>query len=248
MSFRDILRDVVQTTAPIQFESILLTQEDRGSGKALYIESMTKDRRIVMRARAKEVVDEISKPIGLTNLPLIQGLLGLAAFRGDDTTVIPEMNRTGEEVKALVFSSSGGSSTVMVQQSKFHISMPNANSQTFDVIITPTAASISELKNFSSTFAANKISNNVTPYTEDNKLKFFIGDADKNNHNGVLVFADTEDELKRGYFYATERIMQCFSRANQASELKMSISSRGAIRIDVDTGVANYEFYVLGGS
>jgi len=201
-----------------------------------------------MRARAKVVVPEITKPIGLTNLPIIQGLLGLAAFRGDHASIVPEMNRTGEEVQSLVFSSKGGTSTVLVQKAKFHISMPDANAQTYDVIVKPTAASIAELKNFSTVFASNKVSNSVTPFTEDNKLKFFVGDNDKANHNGVLIFADTEEELKRGYNYTTERIMQCFTRANQAADMTMSISARGAIRIDIDTGTVNYEFYVMGGS
>lgn len=248
MSFRNILRDVVQTVAPIQFDSILLTQEDRGTGNALYIESFTKDRSILMRARAKEEVPEITKPIGLTNLPIIQGLLGLAAFKGDDATVTPEMNRNGDEVQALNFKSTSGKSTVLTQKSKFHVMMPDANSQSYDVIVNPTAASIAELKNFSSVFASNKVSDNVTPFTEENKLKFFVGDNDKTNHNGVLAFADTEETLKRGYFYNTDRIMQCFSRANQASSIVMSISSRGAIRIDIDTGIVAYEFYVIGNS
>lgn len=248
MSFRDILRDVVITTAPIQFESILLTQEDRGTGEALYIESFTTDRRILMRARAKELIPEITLPIGLTNLNILQGLLNLNTYRTDDAKIVPVLNRTGDEVQALEFSSNGAKSSVLTQKSKFHIMMPDGNAQSYDVTVVPTAAAVQELKNFAAVYASTKVSERVTPYTEDNKLKFFIGDMDKNNHNGVIVFADTEEELKRGYTYQNERLQQCFTRVNQASEIKMGISSRGAIRIDIDTGVVHYEFYVMGSS
>ena len=74
--------------------------------------------------------------------------------------------------------------------------------------------------------------------TEGGNLKFYFGDD--SGHTGNFVFQpDVGGELKQGWKYPIAEVM---SVLNLNGDKKMKFSDMGALQIDVDNGVAVYEY------
>lgn len=241
MELKNVLRDLVNTTSSFGFTDIVVKKEDRGEGEKVYMEANTIDKQVVMKAYVKESVPEIDAPFGLGNLPMLQGLLSLKTYNTDNTTITP----AGSDgvIEKLVFLSEDSNTSFLVQAERFLAKQPNLKAVASDAVVTPSASKVAELKSFAGVFKT--VSEYITPCTEDGVLTFKVGNVNKNVHKGSLNFATAEGELKMGYAYSVERIMQALSRINN-STVKMEFSSKGLININVDTGIAVYTFAIFG--
>lgn len=244
MDLRNVLRDLVHTTSGIDFPCIAISSEDRGDGQRVYMEAYTEDRNLVMRAKTKENVPEVTGRFGLSNLGLLQGLMSLKTYSTDSTTI--GVNAKDGVVKSLAFKSDDASTTFVVQAENLIPPQPRFIPQPFDVEVTPSAAKVSELKSFSGVFKS--FSALATPYTEGNTLYFQVGEKNKANHTGSLSFSVVEEgELPPGFGFNIDRVLQALSRVPNANSAKLGITKTGMLTVTVDTGIAIYEMFVTGG-
>ena len=242
MEFRDVLRDLVATTTPIGFETIIVAKEDRGQGEKVYLESHTLDREVVMRAYVKDDVTDMTDSFGLGSLPMLQGLLGLNSYRTDGTKIVP-VETNGVTTK-LVFKSETANTDFLVMEKSYLPKQPKFTDSNYDITLIPVTEKVNELKSFAGVFKT--ISPLVTPYTEDGILCFKVGSMNKNVHTGSLTFSECTGTLKVTYGFPVERILQTLSRVNNANSVEMNISAKGVLNIKLDTGVAVYDFYMMG--
>lgn len=236
MKLHDALRDLVQTISGMDFECIEVTSDSEGTSFKAY----TLDKVMIMRARTKEPIEGIGEGrFGIGNLSLLQGLMNLKTYSGDDSSIEYDASK-----HRLVFNCTGASTDFVLTRDDFVPAQPRATERPYDITVDPNTAKISELKSFSSVFKS--LSSVVTPYTENGDLKFFVGSSGKNNHNGVLSFAKTEQELNRGYGYSIDRLMQCTSRIGNAESKSLNISGTGILNITLNTGIIEYKFFIQG--
>ena len=242
MELRDVLRDLVSTTNGIDFDCISVTREDRGQGMRVYMEAYTSDKTLVMRAYTKEDVPAVSGKFGLGNIGFLQGIVHNGIYKSDSTEIkVQERNGT---VKGLTFSADGNDIEYLVVAENYIPAQPRFNEQPYDVEVIPSAAKVQELKSFSSLFKS--FSSLITPYTEGDDLYFFVGEKNKNNHNGKLQFSKTEGQLNRGYGYPIDRVFQALARVSNAESKTMGFTKTGMMNVTVDTGVAVYSIYISG--
>lgn len=242
MELRDVLRDLVTTTAGIDFDCIAVSSEDRGQGQRIYMEAYTSDKNLVMRAYTKSDVPEVVGRFGIGNLGMLQGLLNLNVYKSDSTKI--GVNEKDGVVKSLSFSSDDAKTTYLVTAEKFIPPQPRFTDQPYDVQVSPSAAKVNELKSFSGVFKS--FTAHVTPFTENESLYFYVGEKNKNNHTGTLLFSKTEGELTQGYGYPIERVLQALNRVNNAETKSLGITKTGMLNVTVDTGIAVYSIYVSG--
>ncbi|AQW88788.1 hypothetical protein pEaSNUABM50_00259 [Erwinia phage pEa_SNUABM_50] len=242
MELRDVLRDLVTTTAGIDFDCIAISSEDRGQGQRIYMEAYTSDKNLVMRAVTKEDVSEVVGRFGIGNLGMLQGLLNLNVYKSDSTKI--SVNAKDGVVKSLSFTSDDANTNYLVVAEKFIPPQPRFTDQPYDVQVTPSASKVNELKSFSGVFKS--FTAHVTPYTEDNSLYFYVGEKNKNNHTGTLLFSKTDGDLTQGYGYPIERVLQALNRVNNAEQKSLGITKTGMLNVTVDTGIAVYSIYVSG--
>lgn len=242
MELRDVLRDLVTTTAGIDFDCIAVSSEDRGQGQRIYMEAYTGDKNLVMRAVTKEDVPEVVGRFGIGNIGMLQGLLNLNVYKSDSTKI--SVNAKDGVVKSLSFKSDDANTNYLVVAEKFIPPQPRFTDQPYDVQVTPSASKVNELKSFSGVFKS--FSAHVTPYTDDNSLYFYVGEKNKNNHTGTLLFSKTDGELTQGYGYPIERVLQALNRVNNAEQKSLGITKTGMLNVTVDTGIAVYSIYVSG--
>lgn len=242
MELRDVLRDLVNTTSGIDFDCIAISSEDRGEGQRVYMEAYTSDKSLVMRAYTKENISDVVGKFGIGNLGMLQGLLNLNVYKSESTKI--EVNVKDGVVKSLTFNSDDANTNYLVVAEKYIPTQPRFTNQDFDVQVTPSASKVNELKSFSGVFKS--FSAIVTPYTEDNSLYFYVGEKNKNNHTGNLLFSKTEGELSKGYGYPIDRVLQALNRVSSAETKSMGITKTGMLNVTVDTGIAVYSIYVAG--
>ncbi|WNA15987.1 hypothetical protein XaC1_344 [Xanthomonas phage XaC1] len=241
MEFRDILRDLVNTTSPLAFDTIVLGQTDDNK---ITMESYTNDKTVVMKAVSNESITDMNgvENFGLSNLNMLQGLLSLNTYKTESTSITPVLK--GNQIQKLSFSSDDSSTDFVVLATAALPKQPKLIDKGFDVQVTPSPSKVNELKSYAGVFKT--LSEKVTPYTDDNQLRFKVGNAAKNNHGGSIAFAPTKEELTEGYGYSVDRLMQTLSRINNCKSSQISISSKGMMAITIDTGVCQYSFYMMG--
>lgn len=241
MIIKDVLRDMVNTTAAIGFEAIVVGRNEDG---LMTLESMTADKRVIMKAVVKEDVTDMEgiDVFGIGTLPMLQGLLNLNTFKTESTTIKPVL--VNDELQKFEFTSDDASTNFLVMAKNALPKQPKFLNKPFDAQVTPSAAKVQELKSYAGVFKS--ISEDVTPYTEDNHLRFKIGNASKTSHGGSLSFAVCKNDVPESYSYSVERIMQTLTRINNCKECTMSISHTGILAVTVDTGICVYNFYLFG--
>lgn len=242
MDLRNVLRDLVNTTNGMDFSCIAVSSEDRGVGQRVYLEAYTDDKTLIMRATTKEDVPEVTGRFGLGNLGMLQGLMNLKTYNSESAKIA--VNAANGVVKSLVFSSDDASTNFIVQSEKFIPAQPRFTPQPYDVQVTPSAAKVGELKSFSGVFKS--FSALVTPYTEGDTLYFHVGEKNKSNHSGALAFTKTDGELKLGYGYAIDRLLQALNRVSNAETITLGLTKTGMLNVTVDTGISVFEFYIQG--
>lgn len=241
MEFRDILRDLVNTTSPLAFDTIVLGQTDDNK---ITMESYTNDKTVVMKAVSNDSITDMNgvENFGLSNLSMLQGLLSLSTYKTESTSITPVLK--GNQIQKLSFSSDDSSTDFVVLATAALPKQPKLIDKGFDVQVTPSPSKVNELKSYAGVFKT--LSEKVTPYTDDNQLRFKVGNTAKNNHGGSIAFAPTKEELTEGYGYSVDRLMQTLSRINNCKSSQISISSKGMMAITIDTGVCQYSFYMMG--
>ncbi|SOK58535.1 hypothetical protein [Yersinia phage fHe-Yen9-04] len=242
MELRDVLRDLVTTTAGIDFDCIAISSEDRGQGQRIYMEAYTGDKNLVMRAYTKEDVPEVVGRFGIGNLGMLQGLLNLNVYKSESTKI--SVNAKDGIVKSLSFASDDANTNYLVVAEKFIPPQPRFTDKPYDVQVTPSASKVNELKSFSGVFKS--FTAHVTPFTENGSLYFYVGEKNKNNHTGTLLFSKTDGELSQGYGYPIERVLQALNRVSNAEQKSIGITKTGMFNVTVDTGIAVYSIYVSG--
>lgn len=241
MIIKDVLRDVVNTISAVGFDAIVVGRNDE---KQITLESVTADRRVIMKTVVKEDVTDMEgiDQFGIGTLGMLQGLLNLNTFKTESTKIEPVLV-DGELIK-FQFSSDDASTDFVVLSKNALPRQPKFLNKPFDVQVTPSAAKVQELKSYAGVFKS--ISENVIPYTDDSHLRFKVGNSGKSNHGGSLSFSPCKDTLQEQYSYSIERIMQVLTRINSCKECTMSFSSSGVLAVTLDTGICVFNFYLMG--
>lgn len=241
MIIKDVLRDMVNTTSAIGFEVVVAGRNEEGQ---MTLDAVTADRRVIMKAVVKEDVTDMEgiDTFGIGTLPMLQGLLNLNTFKTESTKIQPVL--VNDELQKFEFVSDDASTNFLVMAKNALPKQPKFLNKPFDAQVTPSAAKVQELKSYAGVFKS--ISENVVPYTEDDHLRFKVGNASKSSHGGSISFAVCKEEVPESYAYSVERIMQTLTRINSCKECTMSIANSGILAVTVDTGICVYNFYLMG--
>jgi hypothetical protein len=80
-----------------------------------------------------------------------------------------------------------------------------------------------------------------TVRTRGDNLEFLIGSGA--NDRSALVFAsDIEGELKHQWSWPLPQVLAILKLQETSASCTMSFSDQGALKIDIDSGLGNYEY------
>lgn len=238
-----ILSDIVRMTAPL-FPKIKVT----GTAVETKIQAVDDDKRLFLQATLKEPQPELVGEFGITNLPLLMGLLGFASYRaeGADFSVGRKVLSGSETVHEFRFSDPQGSGAV------FKTADPKAVGEqaeiariAWDITLVPSKAKVAEFAQLASLYS--KVDNHFGIATSDGKLVFNIGAVNDSTHTASVVFASDVTGSVRA-----EMDHQTFSMARFLAILRMAgdapttvnITSKGILGITIETEFGTYNYYM----
>ena len=234
---KDILQDVVAHTHALCFLTLVkVTSEDSTT-----IESMAEDRSVIVTGETKTPVTEFSGVFGMPNLDKLALHLKNPEYQKDAKVEVVTAERNGEVIPTHIhFENATGDfqndyrfmNKQIIEEKLKSVKFKGA---TWDVEFAPSVASIQRMKLQAAAHSEETI---FTVKTVDGNLVFLFGDA--STHAGEFVFQPgIEGELNHAWSWPVAQVQ---SILNLDGDLTMSISSAGAMKITVDSGLVSYDY------
>jgi hypothetical protein len=234
---KDILQDVVAHTHALGFLTLVkVTSEDSTT-----IESMAEDRSVIVTGETKTPVTEFSGVFGMPNLDKLALHLKNPEYQKDAKVEVVTAERNGEVIPTHIhFENTAGDfqndyrfmNKAIIEEKLKSVKFKGA---TWDVEFAPSVASIQRMKLQAAAHSEETI---FTVKTVDGNLVFLFGDA--STHAGEFVFQPgIEGELNHAWSWPVAQVQ---SILNLDGDLTMSISSAGAMKITVDSGLVSYDY------
>jgi|TARA_B110000858_G_scaffold69640_1_gene80919 hypothetical protein len=232
---RDYLLDIVKHTRSVgNIDAVKVTD-------GLVVEAKDDDNKVIVKATYKAAPPELNGVLGLPNLDKLNIILNIPEYKENAKISVENRERNGEETPfSMKFENASGDfkndfrfmSKELVTQRIPEVRFKGAN---WDVEFEPHSASVQRFK-FQS--QANSEESVFIAKTEDDNLKFYFGDD--SGHTGNLVFqAGVTGSLKQSWKYPVAEVLNVL---NINGDITMRFSDNGALKIDVDNGMAVYEY------
>lgn len=238
---KDILLDIVAHTHSLGFLSIVKVTAEEDT----QIDSMAEDRSVILSATTHTPVSEFTGVFGMPNLDKLNLHLKNPEYQSNAKFEVVTQERNDETVPTHIhFENEAGDfqndyrfmSRAVIEEKLKTVKFKGA---TWNVEFQPSIASIQRMKLMS---AAHSEEDNFTVSTEDTggttDLVFSFGDA--STHAGKFIFqSDVGGSLQHSWSWPVDQIQKILGLSG---DITMSISDQGAMKISVDSGMANYEY------
>lgn len=232
---RDYLVDIVKHTRSVgNIDAVKITD-------GTTVEAKDDDNKVIVKAVYKDAIGDLTGVLGLPNLDKLNVIVNIPEYVENAKITVETRDKNGEEVPFnLHFENANGDfkndfrfmSKELVQQKIPDVRFKGA---TWNVEFEPHETSTQRFK-FQS--KANNEENMFVAKTENNNLCFMFGDD--SGHTGNFVFqANVTGELKQSWKYPVAEVM---SVLNLNGDKTMKFSDMGALQINVDNGMAVYEY------
>ena len=243
---RETFQDIVRHTGGLGFiDTVKIT----GSEEETLVEAMDNERTVIIKGKLLAVEPELKGEFGLSQLPLLQGLVSSALFKGEGVTVdIKRRDRNGVSTpEEFIFSNSNTKSSaayrlmakdLIPEQAKF------LGTQ-WDVEVDPSQSKLKELQALAglySTFENFFMVKTVQTEEGTNELRFYIGDEGSSMHRAYLTIAEGVSGNLGGDLHWGIAPVMSILKLGADENLKLQFSGRGALQITMTSATAEYKF------
>jgi len=216
-----------------------------GTDKDTQLDSIAIDKSVVLQSKFHSPIAEFIGTFGMPNLGKLKILLNLEEYHEDAQITVTRQNRDGvNSPVGLHFENKVGDfkndyrfmvSEVVTEQLK----QVKMKAVTWSVEFEPTVVAIQRLKMQAQ---ANVETPNFMAKTENGDLKFFFGDH--STHAGDFVFqSKVSGKLTRPWLWPVARFIAIM---NLTGDKTVRISDDGVTKITVNSGIAVYNYMLLG--
>lgn len=209
------------------------------------IEAMDEDKTVVIYGKLHDTMEELQGTVGLSRMAVLQGYLKFPHYTASGASVdIVTQQRNGEDVPAEVSFKSGDghkasyrfmSGDVADEQ----IKVPLFKGVEWDVVITPTEENMKDLSYFNGVLGSFEPV--FTAKTEGTDLKLFIGSG-ATDRATVPFASDINGSLTGNLSWPLVQTLAILKLAQKAEDCTMSFSNKGALKIELGTELAKYEY------
>ena len=235
---KDILQDIVAHTHALGFLNIVkVNGDDAQTG----IDSMAEDRSVIMQANTKNAQVEMKGTFGMPNLNKLDIHLKCPEYKDGASIDVVRQDRNGVQIPTGIhFENATGDfkndyrfmNADIINEKLKTVKFKGAN---WDVEVSPTMASVQRFKMQATANAEETV---FTVLTDGTDIKFKFGDA--STHAGEFVFATgVTGTLKNEWAWPVQQTLAILSLDG---DKVMKFSDQGAMQIQVDSGLATYEY------
>jgi hypothetical protein len=240
VSIKDAITDITKNVISTGFfDKIKIT----AGKKNTTIESLEKDKQVILKASTLHPVDGWEGEFGLSNIGLLSSIVNNSEFTHKDSKLtLVTVEKDGVNVPTEL---------QYVNKSKSFISyrfvaktvvpeQPKYTEPTWDVKIKPTKNAIQQFAWAAASLGAYE--QYFIPKTVDGELKFFIGEETAASQRGGTVFATNVI----GNFDSSHKwpiaMIGSILKLVDGTDAEMSLSVKGAIQLKLNTGISEYKF------
>lgn len=239
-NIKDITQDIVKNVVSTGFfDKIKIT----AGKKSTTIEALESNKQVILKGATLNAVDGWDGEFGLANLSLLSSIVNDSEYAHKDSVLEMQYQQKGgvDVPSELHYTNKSKSFLAYRFVSKDMVpDQPKYNEPAWDVVIKPTKSGIQQFN-----WAANSLStyeNCFIPKTVDGNLKFFIGEENGANQRGGVVFAqDVKGDFDSTFKWPITLVSTILKLADNA-DTEMKFSVKGAIQIEINTGIASYKF------
>jgi hypothetical protein len=235
---KDSLQDLISHTSQLGFIDLIKVT---GSDKETALAAIAEDRTVIVSGKFKNPNAEFIGSFGMPNLGKLKTILSFDDYDEHATINMTYQNKDGVDLpSAIHFETKTGDfvndyrlmSKEIVEEKVKPVKFAGA---TWNVDFEPKVANIQRMKKQAS--ANNEESTFVTK-TDGTDLKIFFGDV--SSHSGNFVFeSDVTGTLSRGWAWPVKQFLAIM---DLQGDKHIYISDQGAMKITVDSGMAEYEY------
>ena len=235
---RDYLLDIVKHTHGVgNIEAVKVVSDSESTT----IEAKDDNNFVVVKAKYKKPIPGLEGTFGMPNLSKLNVILNIPEYKENANITVNTRERNGEiEPFSMQFVNAAGDfkndfrfmQKELMEEKLASVRFKGAN---WNVEIEPHSASVQRFK-FQS--QANSEEALFIAKTENGDLKFYFGDD--SGHTGNFTFqAGVPGELKQSWKYPVAEVQNIL---NLTGNITMKFSDMGAAMIEVDNGLAVYEY------
>jgi hypothetical protein len=236
---RDVLSDVIK-----QSTGLIDTIKVTGKDTMTRLQGVSEDKTVFVDGRTSAVIPEFSGEFGISNLPLLRGLIEFPSYRTDEAT-FKIKRRTWKDtstVEQFEFRDAKG------RGADFRCMAPEVvpeqaeiTNLTWNVTITPDRSKIAEFQALTNLY--KDVDKNFGVSVDGVALVFSIGSDNSSTHRASMVFADeVSGSLNNGLQFNAGQFLKLLSVAG--ADARLQFSSRGVLSVECDTPHGSYRYYL----
>ncbi len=244
VTVKDTLLDLLEFTNNEFFDCVKII----GSDKETLISASDGEPTLILNARTKEPSEELIGTLGLGSLSILSGLFKLKNLRNSTVEVMTK-NRNGIEYAEMFnfVSDTGTEASYRLMHESALPDMPVFKGTTWDIEFTPKKDEIEEFGQLASLMG--DIESQFNAKVIDNNLVFYIGEESASSHKVKMIFeVGVNGSVTAGLKWPCRQVLYALRACvtgNRASDPIMKISNKGVICISIDSGLGEYDFYIV---
>ena len=235
---KDQLNDLISHTVQLGFiDTIKVT----GTDKETVINAVAEDRTVIVSGKLKGPHPEFIGTFGMPNLGKLKTILGFDDYDENATITMTRQDREGVKIPVAIHFETKSKDFIndyrlmsqpIVEEKVKTVKFAGAQ---WNVEFEPKVVNIQRLKKQA---GANSESPAFVTKTDGTNLKIHFGDA--SSHSANFVFeTDIKGSLTRAWAWPVNQFIKIM---DLAGDKKIYISDAGAMKITVDSGIAEYEY------
>lgn len=235
---KDTLQDLIGHTSQLGFIDLIKVT---GTDTETSINAIAEDRTVVISGKFKAPNVQFAGTFGMPNLAKLKTILGFEDYDEYATIKMTRENKDGVDVPAAIhFETQVGDfvndyrlmSKEIVEEKIKPVKFAGA---TWNVDFEPKVVNIQRMKKQAS---ANSEETTFVTKTDGRDLKIFFGDV--SSHSGNFVFeSGVTGTLAKGWAWPVKQFLAIM---DLQGDKHVYISDAGAMKITVDSGLAEYEY------
>jgi hypothetical protein len=239
---QDLLKDIVSHTNKLGFLNIVKVT---GTTEKTLIDSMSDDRTVVMYAETTTPYEELAGVFGMPQLEKLRYLVEGKEYQEDAVIELTYEDRNGVKMPVgLHFENKDGDfkndyrfmNQAVIDAKLKTLKFKGVN---WHVTVSPTVNSV---QRFQFQAGANVEYTTFLAKTDGDKLIFTFGDA--SSHAGEFVFATgVTGKITKSWTWPVLPVLSILKIAD-ANNTTLSISNEGAMQIELDSGIAKYQYII----
>ena len=243
---RETIQDIVKHTGGLGFiDTVKIT----GTDEETLVEAMDNERTVIVKGKLLTPETNLQGEFGMSNLGLIQGLVGSALFKGDGVSVdVKRRERNGKQVPeeiTFVNATTKSSASYRLMATDLIPEQAKFLGTQWDVEVDPSASKLKELQALAGLFSSFENYFTVKTVKNEegkNELRFYIGEEGSSMHRSYLTINDDVAGQLGGDLHWPIQNVLAILKLGAEENLKLQFSSRGALQITMTSATAEYKF------